>query len=227
MISHKYKFIFTHINKCAGTTINNALLRSLLVRGDSQGYHTLSNPTKTGHIRLLNSMEKCKRSQDYFKFTFIRNPWDKMVSFYHYHDSRNWDLDWPWSVYGAGFKQDRPEFNEFIKQIYDESFDWKRVFKGRPGASTYNQKVPLRVSNSFMWLVDENDKLLTDFIGKYENLQEDFNFICDKIGIPQQPLLHLRKSKHKPYWDYYNDETKEIVAEKYAKDIEHFNYTFI
>jgi hypothetical protein len=79
----------------------------------------------------------------------------------------------------------------------------------------------------YMFALDKKDNPIVDFIGRYENLQEDFNNICNAIGITPVELLHKNKSKRpRNYRKLYNNTTKKIVAKVFAKDIELFKYTF-
>jgi hypothetical protein len=137
--------------------------------------------------------------QDYFKFAIARNPFDWVVSWYFYRKTQQNKNN----TKGISFKQ------------------WLVA----ENSSAYNTDgLGLTLSQYDIMGCDENIKL--DFIGRYENLQEDFDTICDKIGIPKQQLPHQNKSKHKHYTEYYDDETRELVAEKFAKDIEYFGYEF-
>lgn len=205
MINHKYKFIFIHIPKTAGETI----------------YDILETPPKAyqwdfrydkkildKHETITESITLHQINNNYFKFAFVRNPWDRMVSLWAYCKKRN------------------------IKPVADT--DFKECIVNLEGLFC---KVPQRYySNSqrkinllypqYHFISDWYGNNILDFIGRFENLQEDFNTICDKIGISQQQLPYKNKSKHKHYTEYYDDETKQIVAEKYAKDIEYFGYEF-
>lgn len=63
-----------------------------------------------------------------------------------------------------------------------------------------------------------------DFLGRFENLQEDFGILCDKLGIERRPLPHENATKHRPYSEYYDMETRAIVRVHYAQDFERFGY---
>jgi chondroitin 4-sulfotransferase 11 len=147
---------------------------------------------------------------NFFKFSFARNPWDRLVSvFFHQHGHT---VDRDFNQY-----KNNVTFLDFVKNLtFDESLP-RRIFDEQKQCI-----VPqFMLFSQLYWL---NGKV--DFIGKFENLQEDFNTICDKIGIPRQKLPHEHKTEHKHYTEYYDEEIKQIVAEKYTTDIEYFGYKF-
>ena len=142
-----------------------------------------------------------------------------MVSFYHYHVKRGWKLEWGWS------SDNEPTFIEFIKII--DGFSNERQMELWPESEYYPHKSgTMRMSNQLDWLIDSNDRVQMDYICRFENLQEDFNKVCDDIGFPKTELPYYNKSNHLHYSTYYDEETKDIVARRFSKDIEYFGYQF-
>ena len=192
MINHRHSFIFIHINKCGGTTIDTVL---------GGGFR--------GHAKIRSYISRRRAFSHYFKFAFVRNPWDRMVSFYHYQLQNRW-RSFPTLKSRARSGKDDISFDEFIKT-------WM---------SKKNRGTSLNTHSCYSWLTDFEGNLAVDFVGRFENFQQDFDFVCDKINFPRQPLLHENKSNHDHYTEYYNEETIQIVAERFAEDVEHFGYEF-
>ena len=63
-----------------------------------------------------------------------------------------------------------------------------------------------------------------DFVGYFENLEEDFGILCDKLGIERRPLPHENATEHGPWQEYYTEETQRIVLSYYAVDFGRFGY---
>ena len=205
MVSHKHKFIFVHAPKTAGNSIQNLLQNyseDIIVISKKQATHNAKGKSHLDRFGIRSSDKKLK----IHKHTTLNkyyNTWRKkygsIEDFFKFGVTRN-----PW---------DRAISYYFWKGY--KSFDKKR----------FVNSLPPRSCGDYFYVKKYNDYKV-DYVIRYENLQEDFNVVCDKIGIPRQQLPHKNKSKHKHYTEYYDDETKQIVAEKYAKDIEYFGYEF-
>ena len=213
MINHKHEFVYIHIPKCGGTSIS-ALKDS-----------TLPNPRAGDHLAYERYIKAFPETINYKFFATVRNPWDKLVSTYFY-----WKL----------MTKDHPHYywNEHIvKHIQSKDLTFrglilalnhqrlKRHFYDKWFYENgYGKLLNVLLHDQLSFLKPDPEDM--NFIGRFENLQEDFNTICDKIGMPRQELPHKNKSKHKHYTEYYDDETSQIVAEKYREDIEYFGYKF-
>ena len=78
----------------------------------------------------------------------------------------------------------------------------------------------------YEYFTDSNSLYSLDYYIRFENLQNDFNLVCEKIGVPYIKIPHINQSKHLHYSEYYDDELREVIAKKYEKDIEYFGYLF-
>jgi hypothetical protein len=205
VIDNKRKFIFIHVPKCGGLSMesmcrDNDILIDI-VNGNANKLNEKHNTDVYTNIEDVPDIE--------FSFSFVRNPFARLVS--------AWKCPW---VTGKKInnKWEVPfnDFTDFIRKHVLKESDWT-FFK-------WSHVMPY--TDPRMKLFNSDGKKLLSFIGNLETYQEDFNIVCDKIGIPRQELPHVNKTKHKHYTEYYDDETRQIVAEKYAKDIEYFGYKF-
>lgn len=181
MLIDRWKCLFIHPNKCGGKSIEKALAGIKPTPGSADHRDLMD------HRNYTNDSPKV---DDYFKFMFCRNPWDRLVSIYFSREQH--------------FGVDHGSFKEFVHWI-------------KPFITPGKQQI--------LYIMDRDWKPNIDFIGRFENYEEDWDKVCKKLGRDME-LPHLNKSEHKPYWEYYDDETREIVARKYKDDIEYFNYKF-
>lgn len=206
------KFIFVHIPKCAGTTIERFFGK------DYDGYNTKTDYTKyielkheiahSKHYRL-SDYEKIIGDElnDYFKFTFIRNPYDLVVSKFIYIKTKNKTQ----MIINGEDITEQMTFDQYVDFIHRNK-DRERIPKS------------VVVSNYDEWIITDNYKL--DFIGKVENFNNDFKIICDKIGVKYKKLNKMNTTIRTEYRDYYNQDTKNKITELFKDDLEKYNYKF-
>jgi chondroitin 4-sulfotransferase 11 len=183
---HYDGFVFIHINKTGGCSVGEAL-------GITHEHRTaLEKRAELGEATWLKK----------FTFAFVRNPWDKVVSQYHYRIRANL----------TNLGADPIEFNEWVKLAY-----------GNNESQYYDR--PKLFMPQLDWITDQNGMVIVNFVGRFEHIERDFDLVCASLKVKAE-LPHLNRSNRGPYRDYYNNESREIVGTWFKKDIEYFGYAF-
>lgn len=204
MISQQHKCIFIHIHRTGGTSIE-----------------AFFNQPRQKHYTIHHYL-KNPECQDMFKFTFVRNPWTKVVNHYRWRQEKkykNWNLDGPLGV----------TFPVWLQHLYDTfkiNKDKTDIYPSKVRDAHHLKPYGMNLIPQLNWISNQKGDLLVDFIGRFERLQQDFNLVCSKLGIKKTRLPWINKTEHKPYHEYYNQERIEMVAEIYSKDIEYFGFQF-
>jgi hypothetical protein len=186
--------LFIHVPRTGGTSV----LRALGVR--RRRFHAPF---------WVFEQADARRFAQYFKFAFVRNPWDRAVSTYFY--LRNG---------GAGGADD--VMSDLLRSRYD-SFD-KFVLDYLDEERIYTVRL-LRPQN--LYLYDHWDQCRMDFVGRFENLAADFAIVAQKLGLRPSVLPRVNTSEHAPYREHCaNDAVREKLRRLYRRDIELFGYTF-
>lgn len=210
IISKEKKFIFIHIKKTAGSSITS----SLKPCDDRNLFLKLLNTKSLTKIKLIRDINPFpfhapahqvkaylgSQYDNYFSFAFVRNPFDWQVSNYFYIKQHNL----------------HPRNKEVSNLSFNEYLEWT-LKNNRIKSQTY-----------FISEISDQSKLLVDFVGKFENLDEDFKKILRTIGLEQKVNLSVsNKSKRgKDYRQYYNDAAIKFIEEHYKSDLDNFGYEF-
>jgi len=196
------KYVFIHIPKCAGSSIHRALGVLHAQRSWPVGkpkYHKHAKAAKVREV-LGPAWNEC------FKFAFVRNPWDLMVSSYHW-----------WLTYAEIF----PALHKDIARVR-EMGPFSVFIRSEFGRSMLNEH---RGGDLTEWISD-GDGIIVDFVGRYETLNEDWSEVCRALKLPALPLGRENQVVRQDYRVFYDDESRELVANRFARTIELFDYRF-
>jgi hypothetical protein len=206
VISDRLRCIFIHIPKCAGTSIEDVLWPH--PRGEDElwgGFvDRYNNRYQTGGLQhltaaLVRDAVGSERFERYFKFTVIRNPWDRAVSQYV-------------------FMQRRPDLRELAGIAEDASFTaYLRAIAAAPAHVQWTAQE--------RFLYDADGRLLVDRIVRFETLDQQIAGVFARLGIEAE-LPHRNAGERGEARHYYDDESRALVAQLYAGDIERFGYAF-
>jgi hypothetical protein len=202
MISHRHRCIFVHIPKNAGTSVD-------AVFGERHDYACHRHPHRYTEWSDPN----------FFRFTFTRNPFDRLVSAFSYmmqhagprRPFENWRPAATrrvakWAKF-AGFRDDFRGFVDEVVKLDPELVASDAEFQ--------------HIRPQSRWIVDGYD-----FIGRVEDLQAGFDFVCDSINLARQRLPVRNSTRHAPFTSCYDVATREAAAHFYAEDLQRFGYTF-
>ncbi len=235
LISHKYKFIFIHNPRTGGTNVTRALLPFL---GEDVIQATHGFPYNN-HMSASDLWKRIPPDiwRDYFIFVFVRNPWDKMVSHYHYF-SQTYDMEQILPNFHVQFNETFSSFNEWLLHFYqgEKKRNWRDYFNYfasgilRQEGMTYRMWVDagrLSYFGNARVILDSRGNPLVDHIGRFENLVGEFDAICERMHISAALSNRNRnKSNHGAYGSYYTEETAAIVGDFFKEEIELFGYHF-
>ena len=216
-VSHSHKTIFVHIPKTAGSSIEKALQ---IHGSDNLGSLDLNQRILFGS-RIWKLKSWCIRDkalqhltanqirrelghqtfEQYFKFSVIRNPYDRVISDWFHMKRRFKDPDLTLEGY----------FKHYVMKSRKKLLKW----------ALYDDH--FMEQSQFIY---RGSRCLVDFVAKFENLDHDWEVICNKLGIKSVLPQAMKSSYRLAYQEYFEPQTKKLCEELYRNDFQLFDYKF-
>lgn len=193
---YKNQVIFIHVPKVAGMSVLKSLDIAFI-----------------GHVPLFRyEQDDPVRFKDFFKIGFVRNPWDRVVSAFHFLKQGGLKNEYDISMQNRLAIFDN--FSEFINGIFLDKALRKEIL------------IEIHFRPQYYWLTNSVGELEMDYIGRFESLPADFDILKEKLNRTQAVLTKINASKHLPFWSYYNKDLVARVGSIYQRDVELFDYEF-
>jgi len=170
------------------------------------------------------------------KFSIIRNPFDRLVSLYHFRKKEN-DLlirlqhKGLWEPKNGDSTQEGWDFKTWIKSPevagvdnHNTFINYKKILTQNPSSKEAFRSLAEYI-NQIDLITDQNG-LLLDYIIKFENLENELKNMFKSLNLDYPDIPTINISNHKNYREYYDNETKEFIYELFKKDINYFGYEF-
>jgi Sulfotransferase family len=198
MISFQKRFLFVHIPKTAGNSIQSVLRHysedEIVTREHQEGIERFGVRNPTYNLKKHSMLAEYRTAlgeekfRSLYKFTCIRNPWERLVSYYFspVRQAAGWD---------------RRAFKKLVLKTISVA--------------------------DYLRLGPEEDPFANvQRIMRFENLGDDFRLVCAELDIPPMTLPEYNRSKREHYSRYYDDELEALVRKRFAAEIERFGYVF-
>ena len=224
LISHRYKFIFFSFPKTGSESVRKLLDPFSDIRG-IPFWKTNQDEPFYSHISPLEveNIFKTKgwRYDEYYKFTFVRNPWARLVSLYNMIYFTRKPSTFVGKIKSMIRKTSVPSFKEWLYQT-------KPGGEGAGGPPDQRWQVygSYSIAN---YILDESGNELVNEVIKLEDIDQKLPELLERLNIPDSKRLeipHINKRTAKNYSNYYDDESNELVFERYKYDIDRFHYRF-
>ena len=206
VISHKHRFIYWKPHKVASTSVMYALSK-LCNEHDSCGgiagkveievENYRRNMCAFSHLLTMGNHAAPGEIRDVTDIMWGCNLWNQ---YYKFTIVRN---PWDWAL----------SLIDYAQHELGKDLDFDDVVKR---------------SQRHYWFSDEGEPL-ADYYIRFENLDEDYAAVCHHLGLPHDQLPKLRvgqRNAEKPYWEYYTEETRDLIARTFEREIDHFSYRF-
>lgn len=206
--------IFVHIPRTAGLSIERYAKKRYTYKAFKHGSCAENNVQflSTSHASvpflLKEKMLDQQMWDDAFKFAIVRNSWDRLVSIYEFYCS---------------FRIRRKCKTNYCLNSFEEFVKATIVLKKHVPVITVSSYRPLfqHVLPQLFWLQKG-----VDFIGRFENLDEDWKTICKLSSMKYEKLTKMNTIKRKSYQEYYSERIRDIVSSFYVEEIERFGFKF-